>query len=104
VYDTGLAGACRFLEVGVYGGALSSREPRAEALAGTKITFAAPPTTDPPSVVGLSVSEAANRLARAGFIPDWGEDRAIGNEPAPVPTTIVTDQSLTEPGVVHLTT
>jgi len=104
VYDTGLTGACRFLEVGVYGGQLAAREPRAEALAASKITLAPPPTEDPPAVVGLSVSAAADRLARAGFIPDWGEDRAIGDQPAPVPTAIVTGQSVTGPGVVQLTT
>jgi hypothetical protein len=103
VYDTGLAGACRYLQVGVYGGQLAGREPRAEALAATKITFAPPPTAAPPSVTGLTVAEAADRLARAGFIPDWGEDRAIGDAPAPVPTAVATAQSVTEPGVVRLT-
>lgn len=104
VYDTGLPGACRFLQVGVYGGQLAGREPRAEELAATKIAIAPPTTTTPPSVTGLTVIEAADRLARAGFIPDWGEDRALGDEPAEVPTAIVTRQTVTEPGIVRLTT
>lgn len=104
VYDTGLPGACRFLQVGVFGGDLAGREPRAEALAATKIAIAPPPTGAPPRVTGLTVAAAADQLARAGFIPDWGEDRALGDEPAPVPTTIVRAQTVTEPGVVRLTT
>ena len=104
VYDTGLPGACRFLQVGVYGGQLAQREPRAEALAGTKITIAPPPTTAPPTVTGLTVAAAADQLARAGFIPDWGEDRALGDPPAEIPTAVVTSQAVTEPGVVRLMT
>ncbi|HRW36952.1 MAG: PASTA domain-containing protein [Acidimicrobiales bacterium] len=105
VYDTGLPGACRYLEIGVYGGpSIPERERRAEALA-PKVTVAPPPTADPPAVVGLSVADAADRLARAGFLPDWGADRAVGDAPAPPSTTQrVTAQALTEPGVVRLAT
>ena len=105
VYDTGLPGACRYLEIGVYGGpSIPEREHRATLLASGKVTFAPPPSGAPPRVTGLTVAAAADRLARAGFIPDWGEDRALGDQPSAVPTAIVTRQSLTAPGVVKLTT
>lgn len=103
VYDTGLSGACRFLEIGVYGGpSIPERERRAEALANGKVTITSPPTAAPPIVTGLTIAVAADRLARAGFIPDWGEDRAINDEPTAVPTAIVTTQTLSAPGVVRL--
>jgi hypothetical protein len=105
VYDTGLPGSCRFLEIGVFGGpSIPERERRAEDLAAHKVTFAPPTTAAPPDVTGLTVAAAADRLARAGFIPDWGEHRALNEAPGDVPTAIVTAQSVAGPGVVRIDT
>ncbi|MCU1371806.1 MAG: hypothetical protein JWO77_3000 [Ilumatobacteraceae bacterium] len=109
VYDTGLPGLCRFLEVGVYGdgATFAERTDRAIELATEKITILPPPTGEPPDVTGLPLRAAVDRLARAGFAPVWGEARAINDEVPTllrVPTTTVIAQTVTEPGVVRLET
>lgn len=109
VYDTGLPGLCRFLEVRVFGEGLTfqQRTDRVLALANERITILPPPTSEPPDVTGLPLRAAADRLARAGFAPTWGEEREI-NDDVPLllelPLTPVTGQELTEPGVVELAT
>lgn len=113
VYDTGLTdGPCRFVELSVYGGAsIPERERRAEALAENGITFPPIPDVGPPDVVGLSVADAADLLARAGFIPDWGArptlpgdgDLPLGG-PEPPTDEVVTEQRVSGEHVVVLTT
>lgn len=112
VYDTGLTdGPCRFVELSVYGGpSIPERERRAESLAEDGITFSPAPNQGPPDVVGSSVADAADVLARAGFIPDWGARPQLpgaDDDPAggPVPPTdeIVTGQRVGADGVVVLT-
>lgn len=113
VYDTGLTdGPCRFVELSVYGGpSIPERERRAEALAEDGITFPPIPDQAPPDVVGSSVADAADVLARAGFIPDWGarpqlpgaDDDPTGG-PVPPADEVVTGQRVTGDHVVILTT
>lgn len=90
VYDTGLPdGACRFIQVGVFGGdSIEGREELAVELAEGSIVLDAPPEGAPPDVVGLSVAAAADRLARAGFVPDWGYRPAVGDEPVAPPDDV----------------
>lgn len=109
VYDTGLPGLCRFLQVTVFGDGITfdERTERAVALANDEITILPPPTGEPPDVTGLPLRAAVDRLARAGFVPVWGEEREI-NDQVPllleVPLSPVAGQELTAPGVVELAT
>jgi hypothetical protein len=91
VYDTGLPhGACRFLQVGAFGGdSVEGREELAVELAEGSIVLGPAPTGAPPDVVGLSVAEAADELARAGFIPHWGFRPALRDEPLAPPSDVV---------------
>ncbi|MDY7102903.1 MAG: PASTA domain-containing protein [Actinomycetota bacterium] len=111
VYDLGpVAGPvdspCRYLEVGVYGGpSIPERERRAEVLAADGIRLAAAPDGPAPDVVGLTVADAADTLARAGFVPDWGVRAALDEErPEPSDDAVVTAQTADGDGVVSLTT
>ena len=97
-------GPCRWIEVGVYGGpSISHREELAEELATDFITFDPAPSGAPPDVVGRPLKDAADQLARAGFIADWGYHPALGDEPQAVPDATVTSQQPPEAdGVVRL--
>jgi len=106
VFDTGLPdGPCRYLQISVFGGAsIPDRERRAESIA-ARIALAPAPTAPAPDVTGLDVATAADHLARAGFVPDWGTHPSLGDEPtAPPADKVVTAQSTDANGlVVHLT-
>ena len=101
LFDTGLPpGPCQYLEIGVYGGdSVEERESRAVALAEDSITFPPIPDMAPPDVVGLPLPEAVDRLARAGFIADWGAHPRLGDETPHPPADLVTAQR-TEPDYV----
>jgi hypothetical protein len=101
LFDTGLPpGPCQYLEIGVYGGdSVEERESRAVALAEDSITFPPIPDMAPPDVVGLPLPEAVDRLARAGFIADWGARPRLGDEIPHPPADLVTAQR-TEPDYV----
>ena len=105
LYDTGLPdGPCRWIQVGVYGGpSIPHREELAEELATDFITIDPAPSVAPPDVVGRPLLAAADLLARAGFIPDWGYRPALGDEPQGVPDATVGNQQPPDgDGVVRL--